>query len=161
MYTLVQLPALTDRHQQLIAHTYSALITPCWISNPPLLRLIVFKSILHSLSHGLCGSEILPIFMLGLILCTDFQEIEHGNEFSMLCTKLYETRFSISGSVRAVAEAEDATEELRASSRVDCSTHRCQRSLQAEHATCGSHASVAAPAGEQSCCSSMLRFSAA
>ena len=87
---LIDLPTLTDKHQHLIALTYASLITPCWISHQPLLRLICFKAALHALEHGLCGSESFPLLMLASILMMDFNEIERGQELAAVCFKISE-----------------------------------------------------------------------
>ncbi len=86
--SLLDLPRMTSGHERLIALTYASLIAPAWVAHQPLLRLIVFKAALHALEYGLAGCEHTPFLMLGLILLSDFGEVERGSELAGLSFQL-------------------------------------------------------------------------
>ena len=86
--SILDLPAITDRRQELAAWSFSHILAPTMMNDQPLMRFICFVAGIHALEHGLSSAHAYPMAMLGVLLSSDFYDFEVGYQFAVLATRI-------------------------------------------------------------------------
>ncbi|MDY6806615.1 MAG: AAA family ATPase [Cyanobacteriota bacterium] len=86
---LINLPPMSDRHQQVAMRILNSLLHPAYASNPSLYQKIMFTMLRISRKYGNCVHSILGYVLYGIFLCSEM-EIELGYRYGQLSLSLLE-----------------------------------------------------------------------
>ena len=100
--SLLDLPAITDKRQELAAASFSHVVAPTMMSDQPLMRFICLVAAIHALEHGLSPSHAYPFAMLGVILSSDFYDFDVGYQFGVLATRICDRFNNLSDKAKTV-----------------------------------------------------------
>ena len=100
--SLLELPAITNKKQELAAWSFSHIIAPTMMNDQPLMRFVCFVAVIHALEHGLSPAHAYPIAMLGVLLSSDFCDFEVGYQFAVLATRICDRFQNLSDKAKTV-----------------------------------------------------------